>query len=354
VKRHLLWLPVPLLLYWALKSVRLRELGALLGRLEVPELAVLLALNLLFLAVLTLRWWLILRHLGARLPFPAAASYRLAGFAVSYLTPGPQTGGEPVQVYLAARREGVSYATGSASILLDKSYELLGNFFFLALGALTVAHLRIVSAARAAVLLAVPLGLILPPALYLAALLRGRRPLSALLTAIGRRAPRLHRSPGARSLLRTTSRSERQLVRYAGKRLRVLGQLVVFFLLIWGLSILEMALVLRFLGLRLGLLDTVFVLAAGRLAFLLPLPGAFGALELIQVGVFALLGYGPEAAVSLVLYVRARDLLFAAAGALIAVAGIRRAAVAPGRSRGRPPRLAKPGCPPAPPPTPQD
>ncbi len=334
--RDLLWLPVPPLLYWALRDLRLRDLGALLGRLEAAELAVLLALNLLFLAVLTARWWVILRGLGARLSFAATAAYRLAGFAVSYLTPGPQTGGEPLQVYLAARHPGVSYATASASLLLDKSYELCGNFFFLALGCAAAASLRILPAAGAAALLLAPLALLLPPALYLAALMRGRRPLSALLAAIGRRRPRLRARPAARRLLHGVLRSERQLVRYARRRSRVGLELAAFFLLTWASSVLEMTLVLRFLGVEPGLLRVVFVLTAGRLAFLLPLPAALGALEISQVGAFGLLGYGPEVALSLVVYVRARDLLFAAAGALISLTALRRGAVGP-----RPPSAAR-------------
>lgn len=333
--RALLWLPVAPLLYWALKDLRLQDLGAVLGRLRPGQLAALLSLNLVFFSVLTARWWLVLRGLGERLPFAAAAVCRLAGFTVSYLTPGPQTGGEPVQVYLASRRPGVSVAGASASVLLDKSYELLGNFFFLALGAATLAGLQIVPAGRAAALLLLPLALILPPALYLAALLRGRRPISAALVAALRPRPRLRRARAARRLLALAGRGERLLVRYATVRSRILGQLALFFLLVWGLSVLEMALALRFLGIRLDLWRTVFVLTAGRLAFLLPLPAALGALELTQVGAFALLGYGPEAALGLVLYVRARDLLFAAAGALVILARRRRDPRAP---RLRPPR----------------
>jgi uncharacterized membrane protein YbhN (UPF0104 family) len=71
--------------------------------------------------------------------------------------------------------------------------------------------------------------------------------------------------------------------------------------------------------------ETLLVLAGGKFAFLLPFPGALGALELTYVGVFELLNLGAETGMSLVLYMRARDLLFAATGIITAFAGWRTA-----------------------------
>jgi uncharacterized membrane protein YbhN (UPF0104 family) len=85
-----------------------------------------------------------------------------------------------------------------------------------------------------------------------------------------------------------------------------------------------MRLVLYFLEVPVTLLQTLLVLAGGKLAFLLPFPGALGALELTQVGVFELLDLGAQTGMSLVLYMRARDLLFALAGLTAAFTGGRR------------------------------
>jgi uncharacterized membrane protein YbhN (UPF0104 family) len=118
--------------------------------------------------------------------------------------------------------------------------------------------------------------------------------------------------------------SETKILVYCRQRGRTLLQILLFFLLVWAVSLAEMRLVLHFLGVSISLGQTLLILAGGKFAFLLPFPGALGALELTYVGIFELLGLGAETGMSLVLYMRARDLLFAAAGLLVGFAGWKR------------------------------
>ena len=317
--RYLLWIPVPFLLYWALKEIRFQELLAILERLNILQICLLLSVNLLFVLILTLRWAVILRGLGAPVGLLRLLTYRLAGYAVSYLTPGPQFGGEPLQMYLANRRSGVGYDVGSASILLDKTFELLGNFAFLGLASLTFIPLGLLRSGSG-LRLAIPLPslLIALPAGYLGTVFLGIRPLSWFMSRlpVGFRArPQIQKTA---ALIRS---SEAKILAYCRRRGRTLGQILLFFLLVWTISLAEMRLVLYFLKIPITLLQTLLVLAGGKFAFLLPFPGALGALELTQVGVFELLDLGSNAGMSLVLYMRARDLLFALAGLTAAFFG---------------------------------
>jgi hypothetical protein len=66
------------------------------------------------------------------------------------------------------------------------------------------------------------------------------------------------------------------------------------------------------------------LLAGSRFAFLLPLPGALGALEATQVSLFALLELPADAAWALLVYIRARDLALAAVGLLAVGIGLKR------------------------------
>jgi len=316
----LLWIPVPALLYWALKDLRFGELFANLAALTLPQVAALLAVNLLFLLVLTMRWALILRGLGASVSLIPLVFYRLAGYAVSYLTPGPQFGGEPVQLYLANKRSNLGYDVGSASILLDKTFELLGNFAFLGLAFLATGPLGILSSSG--LRLALPLSslLIAVPAAYLGAVFLGIRPLSRLVEALP---AGLRNRPGMRKTSALIRSGESRIVAYCRRRGRTLLQILAFFLLVWTVSLAEMRLVLHVLGVSATLRQTLLILAAGKFAFLLPFPGALGALELSYVSVFEVLELGAETGMSLVLYTRARDLLFAAVGLITAIAGRR-------------------------------
>jgi hypothetical protein len=318
----LLWVPVPFLLYWALKDVRFRDLLTILGRLTPTQIAALLAVNLTFVLVTTVRWAFILRGLGAPVRIFQLLAYRLGGYSISYLTPGPQFGGEPLQLYLMKNKSGLGYDLGSASILLDKSFELLGNFAFLGLACLMVLPLGLLSESGLRFALLLPSVLIALPVAYLTAVSLGFRPLSWFAERLPESflcRPRVRR---VNSLIRS---SESRMVAYCRRPGRTLLQLLLFFLLVWTTALVEMRLVLQFLGVSPTLRQTLLILAGSKFAFLLPFPGALGALELTNVAVFDLLGYGAETALSLVIYMRARDLLFAAAGLILALGGLRQA-----------------------------
>ncbi len=319
--KYLLWIPVPFLLYWALKDIRFRELFTILERLTLLQVCALLVVNLLFIMILTLRWAVILQGLGAPVGLFRLLSYRLAGYAVSYLTPGPQFGGEPLQMYLAKKQSDLGYDVGSASILLDKTFELLGNFAFLGLASLAFFPLGLLSSSGLGLAISLPSLLIALPAAYLTAVFFGIRPLSWCLSRLPAgflTRPQIRR---AKALIRS---SEARILTYCRRRGRTLLQILLFFLLVWTIGLAEMRLVLHFLRIPVTLRQTLLVLAGGKFAFLLPLPGALGALELTYVGVFELLDLGAQTGMSLVLYMRARDLLFAAAGLIAAFAIWRR------------------------------
>jgi uncharacterized protein (TIRG00374 family) len=327
--RAALWLPVPFLLYWALRDFRLEDTLAVLGRLGGVPLAALVGVNLLFLAVLTARWGLILRGLGASIPLSALGWYRLAGFAVSYLTPGPQFGGEPAQLALAKRGSELSYRTGSASLLLDKSFELTSNLTFLALGIWAIPAMS--SAAGRWALVLVPGLLLVLPVAYLAASFLGRRPLSWLLGRLPRRLLEGERGPRMRAAVASV---EAQVSAFGRRPGRSLAFATAFFVLVWGTSLLEMWLALRFLGVPVRFYEVLILMAGSRFAFLLPLPGGLGVLEATELSLFALLGLPPDAGWAFLVYIRARDLALAAVGLLAVATGLRR------RTQPRAPRPA--------------
>ena len=102
--RYLFWLVVPPLLWWVLRNVSLTEVLAVLRQLTPAQVLILLATNVVVLLLFSARWWIISRAQGYPIPYLALSGYRLTAFGVSYFTPGPQVGGEPLQVYLTERK----------------------------------------------------------------------------------------------------------------------------------------------------------------------------------------------------------------------------------------------------------
>lgn len=316
---HWLLIVLALALFAAvLRTVPLADTWTVLRRLRPLQIAALVAANSIVLVTFSGRWWLILRAQGQRIPYRALVGYRLAAFGVSYFTPGPQFGGEPLQVYLTTRRDGVPAPVAVAAVALDKILELLANFTFLAAGlaaalalqgrglpALLPAAARPQAIAGAVLLLALPVGLLI-------ALWAGRHPLSSPVNGLAAILPR-GRARVAR-LAGTLHEAEAQAAVFCRRSPGTLAAALAISVVSWAALIGEYWLALRFLGARPTAGQTVAALTAMRLAFLLPLPGGLGALEASQVLVFAALGFSPALGVALSLLIRARDVALGAAG----------------------------------------
>lgn len=295
-----LWLAAFLVLFWTLRSVSLGDAFEALGRISFAALLSIVAVNLAALVLFALRWWIILRALEHPIPLLSAALYRLAAFGFSYFTPGPQFGGEPIQVLLAEKRAGLSRSVAVTSLLLDRLLELTVNFAFLAASALFL--LRRGEALFVGVLFAAP-------AAYLIALSRGRRPLTYLFDRL-----RGSRVPNAHDLL---SSGESEAGRFCNRRPRALALALAASLASWFAILVEYWLVAHSLGMPLEFGQVVLGVTAARVAYLLFFPAAVGALEAGQLAAVAAMGFAPALGISLSLVVRSRDVVLGTIGVAV-------------------------------------
>jgi uncharacterized protein (TIRG00374 family) len=309
--RYALWLAVPLALAWALRGVSLAGVVSTLRELSLSELAALAVVNLVVVLAFSGRWWALLRGQGYRVPYLLTSAYRLAGFAVSYFTPGTQFGGEPLQVHLIQSRHDVPLAAATASVVLDKTIELMANFAFLAIGLTTVVRLGLQPRDTGTLLLAGALALAILPIGYLAAAWRGRTP----ATWAARRLRLAVPGSGWRARLHGwLESSEQEVGRAARQAPRQTLAAVAFSAVSWGLILLESGLAMRFLGLDVSPGEVVAALTAARLALFVPLPGAAGALEASLLFALTALGFTPAQALSLAILIRIRDVAFGGLG----------------------------------------
>lgn len=302
-----------LLLWWVLRNAPVREIWHTLIRLHPWQILLLLCLNALVIALMTARWWIIVRAESRRVPFLPLTGYRLSAFGVSYFTLGPQVGGEPLQVIYLQRYHGLTYARAMAAVIMDKLLEFLVNFLLLAVGAWAVFQVGLISdnGSRPIVSL-VGLGVLLAwPLIHILLMYRGILPISALLRA----QPFL---PQKTKTLRLIFAAERLAASFCQRHISALLAAVgVSLLAVAGIAV-EYALMLEFLGVRLDALQIFAALTAMQLAFLMPLPGGIGALEASQVFALGVFGQPAAVAISLTLLMRARDVLNGGLGLLLA------------------------------------
>jgi hypothetical protein len=303
-----LWAAALWALFLVLRQAPLPALWAVWRRLTGLQMAALVAANGLILILLAGRWWSILRGQGYRLGYRRPFGYRLAAFAVSYLTPGPQFGGEPLQVYWLRRHEALPLTTATTAVALDRLLELVVNFSFLLLGSLVVVALGFAQATSAAFLLTMALLLLGLLLAYLCGLAWGWQPLARGLAISTRRLGR------GQSLAALAAEVESQAGLFCRQRPGHLLLALGVSLLAWAAMVAEYWLAAHFLGISLGPAQTIAALTAARLAYLLPMPGGLGTFEAGQMLALTALGFDPAAAVALALLIRGRDMLIAVLG----------------------------------------
>jgi len=79
-------------------------------------------------------WWVILRSYGIRLPMRSIIGARLAGYAVSYLTPTLYFGGEPVRAMLIVGKTDAPTTRVAATIILERFLGGLSMIIFVLMG----------------------------------------------------------------------------------------------------------------------------------------------------------------------------------------------------------------------------
>ncbi|HEY6074986.1 MAG TPA: lysylphosphatidylglycerol synthase transmembrane domain-containing protein [Anaerolineales bacterium] len=312
LRRAGIYLVAAALLVFALRGIPLASIWESLRHLAAWQIGILLVVNALVILSMTLRWWLVVRAEKSHLPFLPFIACRLAMFSVSYFTPGPQLGGEPLQILFLRREHGQSLARAVSTVIIDKLLEFLGNFLFIALGLFAFLSTGALPGVSLPQWIWVLLGLVLSwPLLHLFLLARSRLPITYLLKTF---ASRFHKH----KWFRTALVSERLGAAFVRRHPAFLLGALFASLLGWSAMAAEYMLILNFLRVQTGFLQALSALTASLLAFLVPLPGGLGALEASQVLALGSLGYPAALAISVTLLLRMRDLLNGGIGLIFA------------------------------------
>lgn len=316
---RLLWASLLItLLYFALRNAPLAEIAQTLKQLQLWQIALILLINALVIAAMTARWWIIVRAENPSLPFLPLVGYRLSVFGLSYFTPGPQVGGEPLQVLYLQRNHGLSFARATSAVIMDKLLEFLVNFILIGVGAWAIVRVGLVAenGIRLTLSLIGLAVLLILPLVHILLLYNGITPISRILL----RQPFIQKNhPSVRLIIV----AERMASVFCRKHVRAMFLAIgVSLLSILGIAV-EYYLMVSFLGMRINAVQIFAALTAMQVAFLMPLPGGLGALEASQVFALGAFGQPASAAISLTLLMRGRDILNGGIGLLLAGRGFK-------------------------------
>lgn len=115
-----------LLVAWVLRQVAWQEMAAALVGVRPWLLGAAVAVHLLFIALLSIRWWLLLRAAGVAMPLGEATKLNFLGLFFNAFLPG-SVGGDVVKAWYASRRAGDDgMAPVLVSVVVDRLFGLLG------------------------------------------------------------------------------------------------------------------------------------------------------------------------------------------------------------------------------------
>jgi len=306
----LLWLAAASLVGYVLSQLPLAGMLHSVGQLSSEQVLVWLVVNLAIILLAAQRWQTLTRALGLPVGFGDLLAIRQAGQTVSFITPGPQFGGEPLQIFYLYRRCALPMHSALLALGLDRFYELWINF-----GVLLLAVLLLMMSPAAAGHWQNMLPLLVLSLLALTGLgyLILKQP-ARVLGCLNKIAMKWRQHPRLEHLESHWQRLGDDLqTAIAGHKPRLIKAFVLS-LLGWGGLLAELWLLLNYVGLVPSLTDFIVILVAMRLAFLLPLPSAIGSLEASLFWSFALLGLPAESAVGLMALMRLRDTVVLLAG----------------------------------------
>jgi uncharacterized membrane protein YbhN (UPF0104 family) len=239
-----------------------------------------------------LRWRLICHALNLHAFFSQLLILRQAGQLISIITPGTQMGGEPFQVYWLHKHLNLPLSQIVLSLFLDRCLEILIN-----LSVLSICLSFLLQHAG-------DYALTWPNWPHISGtILVGLIALGGLIGGYGLKYIKLAWAKW--DLSKRLSDSWVLITQLKPQ----LPNLVLCSMFSWLGLFAELYLLLIIVDIKLGVADFLTIMAAIRLAFLFPTPGALGSLEMAVIGVFSLLHLPETAALGLLVFMRLRDVV---------------------------------------------
>ena len=267
------------------------------GGFEFPAVAALVIFESAAWILMGERWRYFCRENGVRIGLIEATSARLAGFAWSYITPGPQIGGEPIQILYISHR-GHPARRVLPALVRDRSYEFFS-------GLITASLLMALPSGdgRAGWISgAVAITFITGVAVLSTNYRVFRCVAGIVMTWFGRTFSR------GRAIHRFLS----DVFRNRAARKRSIGlQALIWLSLVLApvLAIGELFVFFGFSGMPLNWRSALVLAAASRISRYAPVPGAIGVYDAGMMATVGWLGLDTGAAAGYILFTRIRDLI---------------------------------------------
>lgn len=301
------------ILWHLIKQQDPQQLFTALTQFGVWPLVGFIGLSLLNFLLYSLRWQMIVnKHTKQKLSLKTIFLHRMTGFAVSYLTPAAQVGGEPARIAMLMS-EGVPSKQATSSVALDITIELIAYISFLIAGTI-LAIVTGVDVGTAMYLAVFILTLLLLFLISIPFFLRKRINLTETIASTLKLSNKTRLQPTLTWLKET----EQLMHAFMQHRLSFLNNIALLAITVISFRIVEVFYIAWFFGEGLSFAQAFLVATLPGIALLLPVPGGVGVFEGSFAAVFSVLNI-PIEAIAFALIIRARDLVFIGIGVIHAL-----------------------------------
>ena len=300
------WIFALTLLAWTLSQLPVKSIRFWISGLDVFQWGIWGLLNIVIIVIYVLRWHVI--NIGLNF-IPSVLKLffvRQAGQSISYITPGPQFGGEPLQIYWLWNDNPENGYKALISVALDRFFELWVNFVVLIAGILVL----IFFSNAAATIWYYPL-------IVIALFIFGLMLIGILITRheqflirwIKKAISRWENNSRLKGLELHLENISSDIRRFVNQQKKAFYMAIGFSVLGWLGMLVELGLILSFLDIHLTIVNFIFLVVTMRLALLLPIPGGIGTMEASIFWAFASLGLNTFDVIGMIALIRLRDLI---------------------------------------------
>ena len=310
----LIWLFAIGLAALVISRLPLADLGSSLSQLSHTNWIVWIFINVFIIVLLTSRWKSLTKAIGTSTKFFSLLRVRQAGQLINFVTPGPQLGAEPLQVYWLWKRYCVPAHAALLTVGLDRFYEFWVNFAVLLLAVLVLFHSTTISLIDWRVVAVMLISLMLLMSLIAWIVLRKPTLIRNFLKRLTSPWQQHKKLNGLHS---EWTRFQELLNRVETEERYALFIALLVSLLSWIGMILEFWLLLQFVSVPIDVATFIFLFVIVRLAFLLPFPGGLGTVEAALFWAFQSQALPLSAAAALITLMRLRDVAILVTGAVV-------------------------------------
>lgn len=294
---------------WSIASSGIDNIIITLKEFSLLKFLFLVAISFLNFYIYSLRWEIIVKSMYKEKKIPSSAFFwdRMAGYAISYVTPVAQLGGEPLRIMLI-EEEGVPKRIGASSTIIDKALEISTLIVFISSGILVALLDERIDFAFKSFMAASGAIMLFGVFWFYYTSIKNIGFFSSIFRAL-----HLKKIRRLEPLEKKLHEFEMEMNAFYKQNPKALWQLFVLSIFTILFLLAEHYLIAWFMGVRLTFLQAFLSSTIPYIAYVLPVPGGLGVLEGGHASIFLLLGVSINA-FAFVFIIRLRDFIFVILG----------------------------------------